>query len=69
MPTSFGLTNNTSMSDYDSVPKFLPNKNNSSFEITWYNLVGAAGSNLSEKGFKQILGDSAIIIIFIKIDH
>ena len=56
MPTNFGLKNNPSMSDYESVPKFVPNKNNSSFEITWHNLVSAAGSSLSEDGYKQILG-------------
>ena len=56
MPTNFGLKNNPSMSDYDSVPKFVPNKSNSGFEITWHNLVSAAGSSLSEEGYKQILG-------------
>ena len=61
MPTTFGLMDNPSqeghMTDYDSVPKFIPNSPKfDNFELTWHNLVRAAGNRLSEEGFKQVLG-------------
>ena len=34
------------MTDYDSVPKFIPNSPNSRFELTWNDLIRAAGLKL-----------------------
>ena len=60
MPAKYGTIDNPSqeghMPDYDSVPKFIPNSPNSRFEVTWHNLIRAAGSRLSQEGYKQILG-------------
>ena len=44
------------MTEYDSVPRFYPSSPNSRFELTWQNLCRAAGSKLSQDGYKQILG-------------
>ena len=59
MPQKFGTIDNLSdlhMNDYDSVPKFYPGSANSRFDLTWQNLIRAAGSKLSQEGYKQILG-------------
>ena len=57
MPILFGKEDcPQNMKDYDSVPRFYPESPNSSFQLTWNNLIRAAGTNLSQEGYKQVLG-------------